>query len=338
MLELELGPIWVQITASSSVNCGTAIFRQQSNRTSRDNWGMGWQLLKRRLIGPVERTPYTLAATRCHDLKRLWPRALGASLLVSLLSSFSAAQETDYAKEARLDNKGNIYVSSDDGKLIWVADTSHCSETKFANDRQTVGCRVTDQVRSAKPDGFSPTFQLEIYLKGGRKKTITPGQPILDWHFWKDGQQVAVFSGPRNGQGTYALYDSAAARLIEKLDEPTDERLLPQWAKSQSQIDDESVPMSTALAEARTKWVAKVLRQIGKIEPGMRRKDLFTVFTTEGGISNRFQQTYVHVECPYIKFSVRFKAVSDERDTLKEDPEDIIESISPPYLAWSTMD
>jgi hypothetical protein len=281
-----------------------------------------------------------LADTRCPWLKRLWRRTLGASLLVSLLSSFpiSAAQQSDYAKEAGLDPQGNIYVSSDEGKAIWMANTSHCSETTFANDRQTVGCRVMGQVQDPKTDGFSPTFQLEIYLKGGRKKTIEPGPPIFEWHFWKNGQQVAVYSGPRYGQGVFALYESATGRLVEKLAEPTDESSLPQWAKSSAQIEDESVPMSAALAEERTKWVAKLLRQIGKVQPGMRRKDLLTIFTTEGGISNRFQRTYVHVECPYIKVTVRFKAVNDERNALTENPEDIIESISPPYLAWSTMD
>jgi hypothetical protein len=34
---------------------------------------------------------------------------------------------------------------------------------------------------------------LEIYLKGGEKRTIKPGAPILDWHFW-EGRAVAVHS------------------------------------------------------------------------------------------------------------------------------------------------
>jgi hypothetical protein len=114
--------------------------------------------------------------------------------------------------------------------------------------------------------------------------------------------------------------------------------MLPQWAKGQAQIQDESVPISEALSQERTKWIAKVLRQIGKIKPGMRRKDLLGIFTTEGGLSNRFQKTYVHVECPYIKVNVRFKVVSNERSVLTEDPNDIIDSISQPYLAWSVMD
>jgi len=84
-------------------------------------------------------------------------------------------------------------------------------------------------------------------------------------------------------------------------------------------------------------WIAKVLRQIGKIKPGMRRKDLLSVLTTEGGQSTRFQRTYVHVECPYIKVNVRFRA-NNERNAVREDPDDIIESISQPYLDWIHID
>jgi hypothetical protein len=180
--------------------------------------------------------------------------------------------------------------------------------------------------------------QLEIYLKWGARQTIQPGGVIREWHFWKDGQQVAVYSGPPRGPGIYALYDATRARIVETLAEPSDEILLPQWAKSPAQIADDSVPMSAALTQERTMWIAKVLRQIDKIKPGMRRKDLLKVFTTEGGLSNRLQRTYVHIECPYIKVDVRFKADGNEHDVLREEDEDIIETISRPYLAWSVMD
>jgi hypothetical protein len=193
-------------------------------------------------------------------------------------------------------------------------------------------------MQDQKLGNTAPSLQLEIYRKGGHKEIIEPGAPILDWHFWKDGQQVAVSSGLGDGQTTYALYDSVTARQIEKLAEPSDESLLPQWAKSGAQIQDESVPMSAELTQERRQWIAKVLGQIGKIKPGMRRKDLLTGFTTEGGISTRTQRTYVHTECPYIKVNVRFKALSGENPDLDEDPDDIIESVSQPYLAWSVMD
>jgi hypothetical protein len=244
-------------------------------------------------------------------------------------------QQFEYTKQAEFDEQGNIYVSSDQGKLILMATTKHCSEAHVANDQQTVGCLV---MQDEKLGNSVPPLRLEIYRKGGHKEIIQPGAPILDWHFWKDGQEVAVHYGPRIRQGTYALYDAATAHQIEKLDEPPDESLLPQWAKGQAQIQDESVPVSAALSEERTKWIAKVLRQISTIEPGMRRRDLLKVFQTEGGLSTGTQRTYALIECPYIKANVRFKTVSSESPLLDENPDDIIESISQPYLAWSVMD
>jgi len=256
------------------------------------------------------------------------------SLVVTSTTGRLQEQQSEYIKQAELDAQGNIYVSSDQGKLIWMANTKHCSEVREANDRQTVGCRV---MQNQELGNTVPSLQLEIYRKGGHKKIIEAGAPILDWHFWKDGQEVAVSSGLGSGRATYALYDSATARLIEKLSEPSDEGLLPQWAKSGAQVQDESVPMSAELSQERRQWIAKVLRQIGKIKPGMRRNDLLIVFTTEGGISTRTQRTYVHTECPYIKVNVHFKAVG-ENPGLDEDPDDIIESLSQPYLAWSVID
>ena len=256
-----------------------------------------------------------------------------ASLVVASTTGRLQEQQSEYTKQAELDDQGNVYVSSDQGKLIWMGNAKHCSEVREADDRQTVGCRVMqDQERG----NTVPSLQLEIYRKGGHKEIIEPGAPILDWHFWKHGQQVAVSSGPNDGHVTYALYDSATAHLIERLSEPSDEGLLPQWAKSGAQIQDESVPRSAELTQERRQWIAKVLRQIGKIKPGMRRKDLLTVFTTEGGISRGTQRTYVHTECPYINVNVRFKG--GESLDLNEDPDDIIESISQPYLAWGVTD
>jgi hypothetical protein len=255
------------------------------------------------------------------------------SLVIASVPGARQEKKFEYNKQAELDAQGNVYVSSEKGNLIKMADSGHCLEVEVADDKQTVGCMV--RLKSEEPP---QSLQLEIYLKGGQKKTIGTGAPVRGWHFWKGGQQVAVYSGPRDGSGTYALYDAASSHLIEKLAEPSDERLLPRWAKSQAEIQDESVPVSAALSQERTKWIAKVLRQIGKIKPGMRRRDLLRVFTTEGGLSNRFQRTYVHIECPFIKVNVRFKATTSERNVLTEDPNDIIESISQPYLAWSAMD
>jgi len=34
----------------------------------------------------------------------------------------------------------------------------------------------------------APSLNLEIYRKVGEKRTMEPGAPILDWHFWEGGR------------------------------------------------------------------------------------------------------------------------------------------------------
>jgi hypothetical protein len=91
-------------------------------------------------------------------------------------------------------------------------------------------------------------------------------------------------------------------------------------------------------------WVTQVLKRMETIKPGMTRKTLLTVFTTEGGISQPLRRTYVSQDCPYFKIDVEFQAVGrpsrDEsgRSTLAESDEDILLKISTPYLQFSIAD
>jgi hypothetical protein len=72
------------------------------------------------------------------------------------------------------------------------------------------------------------------------------------------------------------------------------------------------------------------------VKTGMTREILLTVLTTEGGISSRFQRTYVSQECPYFKVDVVFDAT--DKTSPSEDPRDIILKISRPYLQFSIID
>jgi len=91
-------------------------------------------------------------------------------------------------------------------------------------------------------------------------------------------------------------------------------------------------------------WVAEVLKRMEMIKPGMTRRTLLTVFTTEGGLSTGLQRTFVSRDCPYFKVDVEFQAVGrpdrDERGrvTLVERDEDIILQVSTPYLQFGVMD
>jgi hypothetical protein len=100
-------------------------------------------------------------------------------------------------------------------------------------------------------------------------------------------------------------------------------------ARGRGQIDEE-----------HTNWIDHVMRSISTVKPGMTRKDLFTVLTTEGGLSTRTRRTYVYKRCPYIKIDVEFSPGDNDTnpDALTENSEDRILKISRPYLEYSHMD
>jgi hypothetical protein len=81
------------------------------------------------------------------------------------------------------------------------------------------------------------------------------------------------------------------------------------------------------------------------IKPGMTRKTLLDVFTSEGGLvfywSETERQTLVSRDCPYFKVDVELRLVSradHEGVPPHEDPRDTVVTISKPYLAFPTMD
>jgi hypothetical protein len=99
-----------------------------------------------------------------------------------------------------------------------------------------------------------------------------------------------------------------------------------------------------ASARERNEWVGRVLQQMESVKPGMTRKNLQEVFTTEGGLSTGLQRTYGSRDCPFFKVDVEFEAVgrpskdADGRVTVIQDDRDIIIKISRPYLAWPASD
>ena len=94
----------------------------------------------------------------------------------------------------------------------------------------------------------------------------------------------------------------------------------------------------------RQAWVTHALVKMQTIKPGMTRRELLTIFTTEGGTSTGLRRTFVSQDCPYFKVDVTFDAVgrpshdSDGRDTLAEDSRDIIVAVSQPYLQFTITD
>jgi len=96
--------------------------------------------------------------------------------------------------------------------------------------------------------------------------------------------------------------------------------------------------------EEHIAWVAEELQRMQTIKPGMTRKELLVVFTTEGGLSTPLRRTFVSRDCPYFKVDVEFEAVgrpsrnSDGRVTMVEGEQDRITKISRPYVQLSVID
>src|SRR5882762_4086366 len=128
--------------------------------------------------------------------------AIASMLLIGSPPKALRKQRSEFTRQAEFDAEGNIYVSSNQGFLIKMADSEHCLGVSVADDKQTVGCMVW--LKSEEPP---LSVELDIYLKGGQRKTIEVGAPIREWHYWKGGLQITVYSGSRNDLGTYALYD-----------------------------------------------------------------------------------------------------------------------------------
>jgi len=209
---------------------------------------------------------------------------------------------------------------------------NHCSLMQSAPYEDTVGCLVWDR----KPFGDSEARQIEIYRKGELKLTIEPGDPIREWHFWENGRRMEVAYGAPGAASRYALYDLETGRQVDAaVSAGANGARLPQWAKSLSQLQDESVPEGAADRQARMLWVAKVLRGLDGIHAGMRRKDLAPLLAQQGGLSTRTERTYVSMECPYIKVDVKFRAVGDG---VAESPEDVVVEVSKAYLERGVMD
>jgi hypothetical protein len=105
------------------------------------------------------------------------------------------------------------------------------------------------------------------------------------------------------------------------------------WATSASTKENQHVA-----------WVAGVLQRLHAIKPGMTRKSLLAVFTTEGGLYTGLRRTFVSRECPYFKVDAEFRAAGrpdrDEhgRVTSVEGADDIVVKLSTPYLEFSAFD
>ena len=102
-----------------------------------------------------------------------------------------------------------------------------------------------------------------------------------------------------------------------------------------------NAPECTSADNAR--WLANSVKEMVTIHAGMTRHDLLRVFRPAGGFSqsDKSKAVFVYRESPYIKVDVEFAAPSSgEQAPAKAsgDMQDVITSISRPYLAEAVFD
>jgi hypothetical protein len=96
-------------------------------------------------------------------------------------------------------------------------------------------------------------------------------------------------------------------------------------------------------------WVSDALKRMKTIKPGMTRKALLDVFRGDGGLhplpklGTRIQaRRFVSRDCSYFKVDVELQIAppeySEGRLKFQEDPQDIILTISKPYLEHPIWD
>jgi hypothetical protein len=105
-----------------------------------------------------------------------------------------------------------------------------------------------------------------------------------------------------------------------------------------SLISAQGTQQEIQVDQEHTRWIASVIESIRTIKPGMTRRELLGVFTTEGGISTRLRRTHVYKQCPYIKVTVEFEAAGNRENGWLELPEDRIVKISAPFLQYGVYD
>jgi len=131
-----------------------------------------------------------------------------------------------------------------------------------------------------------------------------------------------------------------ADQLRIQLAYPTAEFFEGEDPRSDRRIQ-EALKASGKLTETKSEhseWLARSLREMQTIKPGMTREEFLKVFQEEGGLSNRLQQRFAYCGSPYIKVDVHFEAVGTPDDKLTKSPNDKIAKISTPFLEWPIAD
>jgi hypothetical protein len=132
-----------------------------------------------------------------------------------------------------LDERRDVHVVTVDSDSVRVTYDGRSRDPKLSPDGYTVGMLVVESVDDGSGQTIEVASKLRLLRGGGFVRQLEPGGFIRGWAFARNGQAVAVYSGPLHLAGFYVLYDVATGEQLEyAADPPT--ATSPDWVRTVS--------------------------------------------------------------------------------------------------------
>jgi hypothetical protein len=132
-----------------------------------------------------------------------------------------------------LDEHRDVHAVTVDSESVRVTYDGRSRDPKLSPDALTVGMLVVETVDNGSGQTVEVSSKLRLLRGGGYVQQLEPGGFIRGWAFARNGQAVAVYSGPLHFAGFYVLYDVATGEQLEyAADPPTASS--PDWVRALS--------------------------------------------------------------------------------------------------------
>jgi len=132
-----------------------------------------------------------------------------------------------------LDPGGSVHVVQVDSQDVRVTYKGRYRDPQLSPDRHTVGMLAVDSLDDGSGHIVEVSSKLKLLRGGGFFQEIEPTGFIRSWAFVRDGKAVAVYSGPLHFAGTYELYDTSSAAMLESAKDPLTDAS-PDWVRALS--------------------------------------------------------------------------------------------------------
>jgi hypothetical protein len=132
-----------------------------------------------------------------------------------------------------LDEHRDVHAVTVDSDSVRVTFDGRSRDPKLSPDGLTVGMLVVETVDDGSGQTVEVSSKLRFLRGGGFTQQLEPGGFIRGWAFVRNGQAVAVYSGPLHLAGFYVLYDVATGQQLEYAADPATASS-PDWVRALS--------------------------------------------------------------------------------------------------------